>query len=67
MNLKTKYYSIKIYWKSGDNISAWDQKCVELLEQFGLPGGRYVTSFCENYLEIKFYKHEDAMLATLVL
>jgi hypothetical protein len=32
-----------------------------------LPGGRYVTSFCEDFLEIKFYKHEDAMLATLLL
>lgn len=60
-------YPIKIYWKVGDNISAWDQKCIELLEKFGLPGGRYVTSFSENYLEINFFEHEDAMLATLIL
>jgi len=60
-------YPIKIYWKNGDNISAWDERCIELLEHFGLPGGRYVTSFSENYLEINFYKHEDAVLATLLL
>jgi hypothetical protein len=60
-------YPIKIYWKNGDNISAWDEKCIELLEKFGLPGHRYVTSFSENYLEIIFYKHEDAVLATLIL
>lgn len=59
-------YPIKIYWKNGDNISAWDQKCIELLEKFGLPGDRYETSFSENYLEIKFYKHEDAVLASLI-
>lgn len=59
-------YPIKIYWKNGDNISAWDEKCIDLLEKFGLPGDRYVTSFSENYLEINFYKHEDAVVAALM-
>lgn len=60
-------YPIKIYWKVGDTISAWDQKCIELLEQFGLPGGRYNTSLSDEYLEVNFYKHEDAVLAALIL
>ena len=58
MNLKETYFPIKIYWKKGDTLSAWDEKCIELIEMFGLPGGRYVTSFCEDFLEIKFYKIE---------
>ena len=59
--------SIKIYWQPGDNIVKWDEKCITLIEQFGLPGSRYVTTFTEDFLEVNFYKHEDAMLATLIL
>jgi len=59
-------YPIRIYWKNGDNISVWDEKCIELLEKFGLPGNNYITSFCEDYLEINFYKYEDAVVAALM-
>ena len=61
-------YPIKIYWKNGDTISAWDEKCIRLVEVFGLPGNQnYLTSFCEDYLEISFYTERDAIHALLVL
>jgi hypothetical protein len=60
-------YPVKIYWKNGDTLSAWDEKCIELMEIFGLPGGKYITTFSEDFLEIKFYNERDAIHALLVL
>jgi len=60
-------YPVKIYWKNGDTLSAWDEKCIQLMEVFGLPGGKYITTFCEDFLEISFYNERDAIHASLVL
>ncbi len=60
-------YPVKIHWKNGDTLSAWDEKCIQLMEVFGLPGSRYVTTFCEDFLQINFYTERDAIHALLVL
>ena len=31
---------IKITWRDGDDIPLWDEKCINVVERFGLPGGR---------------------------
>jgi len=60
-------YPVKIYWNLGDTLTAWDEKCVQLIELFGLPGDRYTTSFCEDFLQISFYNEVDAIHALLTL
>lgn len=60
-------YKIRIQFKEGATISDWDKKCIILLEHFGLPGKNYVTSFCEDYLEVNFKNERDAIHAALLL
>jgi hypothetical protein len=60
-------YPVKIYWKNGDTLTAWDEKCIQLMELFGLPGDKYVTTFCEDFLQINFYNERDAIHASLAL
>lgn len=61
-------YPVKIYWKTGDNIISWDEKCIQLMETFGLPGNQnYTTKFSEDYLQIDFLNEQDAIRAMLIL
>ena len=60
-------YPVRIFWKQGDTVSGWDEKCVYALETFGLPGERYITHFTEDYLEFIFSKEVDAIHFSLAV
>jgi hypothetical protein len=54
-------HTIRISWKHGDEISNWNEKCVYALENFGLPGDRFITHCNEDYMEFIFKKEVDAI------
>ena len=59
-------YKVKIVWKLGqDNEEWWNESCIWVLEEYGLPGDRYTTTLTEDYLIYNFTKQEDAALAAL--
>jgi hypothetical protein len=58
---------ITINWKQGDTISDWDEKCIRVIETFGLPGGKYTTKLSEDHMILNFVDAEDALMARLLI
>jgi len=58
---------VKIVWQNGDTISDWDEKCIRVIEAFGLPGGKYTTKLSEDHMILNFVETEDAVVAKLML
>lgn len=45
----------------------WNELCANVLEVFGLPGNRYVTSACVDSLSFMFKSEKDKQLCMLLL
>ena len=58
---------IKVDWKNGDTIPDWNEKCIRVIESFGLPGNKYMTQVTEDYMIFSFVEPEDAVVAKLML
>ena len=48
-----------------NNIPDWDRVCMEAMELFGLPGGRYITSIGSDGMDWIFQNQQDALLFKL--
>ena len=51
---------------SSDDQYLWSTAGAWLIENFGLPGDRFTSKVCENYLECCFNEEKDAMLMLLM-
>lgn len=58
---------IYIHWKNGDTLSSWNDLCIKIIEQFGLPGNRYTTEVCTDWMSFKFDNEKDAFLCKIML
>ena len=59
-------YPVRIDWFTpGVHGLSWSEYCVEIMEEFGLPGDRYITTVSEDYMIFSFKHSEDAMLCKL--
>jgi len=48
-----------------NDIPHWDNICIEAMELFGLPGGRYITDIGGNSMDWIFRDQQDALLFKL--
>ena len=48
-----------------NDIPHWDKICMEAMELFGLPGGRYITDLSDNSMDWIFRDQQDALLFKL--
>ena len=55
-----------ITWQNQDKF-CWDEACIKVLETFGAPGKRYMTTVSEDHLTFKFHSDHDATICRLVL
>lgn len=46
---------------------AWNMVCARLIENFGLPGGKYVSKNTDAGIEFLFNDPEDAFRAQLMI
>lgn len=58
---------VKIVWQTGDTIIDWDEKCIRVIETFGLPGGKYTTELSKDHMILHFVEAEDALMARLII
>jgi hypothetical protein len=58
---------IKVDWKNRDTIPDWNEKCIRVIESFGLPGNKYMTQVTEDYMIFSFIEAEDALMARLII
>jgi hypothetical protein len=56
---------VRIFWDIGDTNESWDQAAVWAIEQFGLPGDRYVCEVNKDWMEYKFQEPRDATIFVL--
>ena len=56
--------TIRIYYYTDQpNIpQAWNEICARAVEMFGLPGDRFSTSVCSEYMDFIFKNNKDAMI-----
>ena len=52
-------YPVKITWERNP---LWSETCAWGIEHFGLPGGKYVTEVCEEYMCWHFANPQDQLL-----
>ena len=52
---------VRIPWKKGDTITSWNETCAWAIEQFGLPGEKFVTHPREEYMDFLFFDERDAI------
>ena len=59
-------YHVKVLWSNRmGTISAWDNVCIYAIEQFGLPGQRYVTDLSADSMIWSFSDPRDALMFRL--
>lgn len=58
--MKTKY-KVRIPWRKGMTVTAWDEICIWTLENYGTPGSKYVTTPTEDYMDFIFSDEKDAI------
>jgi hypothetical protein len=57
--------TINIPWTKGDTVSNWDEVCAWAIENFGLPGDRYMTRCSEHSMDFIFNDEKDAVFFAL--
>ena len=57
---------ICVPWKSQSNIW-WNKICANIVEHFGLPGGKYTTEVSEDYMKFFFNDERDALLCKIMI
>lgn len=45
----------------------WNETCADIVEQFGLPGGKYTTQVSTDCMDFTFYSNQDALLCQILL
>ena len=63
---KADWHMVQLQWEKGkDSEYFWNEACAWAIEQFGLPGEKYVTHPTRDYMDFLFKNKEDAILMTL--
>lgn len=62
---KENEYSVRIYWNKGPNVNNWDEVCEYAVEYFGLPGDKFRTDVCKDYMDFIFKNEQDAIWFSL--
>ncbi len=57
---------ICIPWENQSNIW-WNETCAQIVEHFGLPGGRYKTEVGEDNMKFFFNDERDALLCKIMI
>jgi len=66
--MRTNNFShpVTVRWGRGaDTMTYWDHLCIYSIEQFGLPGDRYVTDISADAMVWSFQSEQDALIFRL--
>jgi hypothetical protein len=57
---------ITVPWESQSN-TWWNETCADIIEHFGLPGGRYTTEVSSECMKFTFHDDRDALMCRLLV
>ena len=59
-------HNVTVQWgKGSDTLTYWDELCIYGIEQFGLPGDRYITDISADAMTWSFKSDKDALIFRL--
>ena len=59
-------HNVTVQWGRGpDTIEYWDELAIYAIEQFGLPGDRYITDISADAMTWSFKSSQDALIFRL--
>lgn len=59
-------YRITVPWQNQSNVW-WSDTCANIVEHFGLPGGKYVTEVSSECMHFDFNDDRDALLCRILI
>jgi hypothetical protein len=60
-------YTVAMPWKSTQTETYWNESCADVVEVFGLPGGKYTTQVNPDLMIFYFKSEKDAALCRILL
>ncbi len=48
-------------------LSQWNEICADIVEHFGLPGGKYTTEVTEDYMNFNFQDDKDGLMCKILV
>jgi hypothetical protein len=61
-------YELKVEWKLGQDTNKWwNQTCADIMEVFGLPGGKYTSHPSADFMLFRFNSKKDYQLCKILL
>lgn len=66
METVNKVYEIRIPWENQKEYW-WNELCADIVEVFGLPGGRYTSHPYSDYMLFYFKSKKDFQLCQILI
>jgi hypothetical protein len=57
---------VTVPWQNQSNVW-WNQTCADIMEVFGLPGGRYQTEVSSKAMVFHFKNEKDAFMCRIMI
>jgi hypothetical protein len=57
---------IRVPWESQSNVW-WNETCANIIEHFGLPGGKYTTEISADDMRFFFTDERDALMCRILI
>jgi hypothetical protein len=57
---------IRVPWESQSNVW-WNETCANIIEHFGLPGGKYTTEISADDMRFFFTDERDALMCKILI
>ncbi len=57
---------ITVPWQNQSN-TWWNETCAQIINHFGLPGGKYVTEVSAECMHFDFSNEKDALLCKIMI
>lgn len=58
-------YRVRVPWRNGDTEEKWTETCAWVIQQFGLPGDRFVYHATQDWMQFEFLYEQDAIFFSL--
>ena len=60
-----KMHKVRMYWRTKDEVAEWNERMAWVTDNFGLPGGRWISHAKEDWIDIFFDDDADAVIFKL--
>lgn len=57
---------VSLMWDNNPHMEHWNEVCIWVIEQFGLPGDKYTTELDDKVMTWYFVDKHDQMIMSLV-